>query len=227
MNPSEPKAGSAERATSSGLVHFKACGDAPNLCGKPGYDGGFFTPRRDRSTEAKVTCPDCRSALSHPSASPMGQGDGLDLDEIRRKALSRADGYGILNEDVFDVIQAAPKMADEIERLNRVIVDQDRARDFRSTPVYEKMIGGSDVCATCEAHCVVAEEDAETERLRGSSEAREGAANHGFEPGVTVCGCSGYSVPHEYGANECRTYWAVPKRDPITPAPAPTTGDET
>jgi hypothetical protein len=56
---------------------------------------------------------------------------------------------------------AMESSATEIARLNRVIVSIDKTREFRLTPVYEKMVGGSDVCATCEAHCVVMEEDEE------------------------------------------------------------------
>lgn len=44
-----------------------------------------------------------------------------------------------------------------------VIADKDR--DFRATPNYEKAIGGSDVCATCEAHVVVMIEDEDAPRF--------------------------------------------------------------
>ena len=55
----------------------------------------------------------------------------------------------------------------EVRKLSRAIADADRSADHRSDVHLGQMIGGSDVCSTCSAHCNVMDEDqAEIKRMR-------------------------------------------------------------
>lgn len=78
---------------------------------------------------------------------------------------SKHDGAFIAGSEVRQVIGELRRARRANSELARAIVSKDKDRDFRSISSADKMIGGSDVCATCEAHCVVMIEDEENDAL--------------------------------------------------------------
>lgn len=59
-------------------------------------------------------------------------------------------------------------LRDEVRRLSHALTNIDRKASYRAEVHLGQMIGGSDICATCSAHCnVMDENEAEIKALRG------------------------------------------------------------